>query len=260
MGPIPWQWRRPDIGNCHAKRQQTGPRPRYVGAVADLPAAAATRPRGRPTADEAPAATDEAILDAALGAFAEHGFAATSVRELARGLGVSHNLVPQRFGSKERLWYAAVDHGFAALAEAARFEIAAGDEFETIRRLIIGFVEATATRPALLQIINQEATHPGPRLHHLYERYIGPTTRSVENALECLYRDGRARRVPTAAFYFLLTHGAAGPLAMSALAGHFGPPVTGDDPGALHEYAESVADLLLHGISRDGPARRRRRR
>jgi TetR/AcrR family transcriptional regulator len=228
--------------------------------VADLPAATAARPRGRPTADEAPAATDEAILDAALEAFAEHGFAATSVRELARGLGVSHNLVPQRFGSKERLWYAAVDHGFAALAEAARFEIAPGDEFETIRRLIIRFVEATATRPALLQIISQEATHPGPRLDHLYERYIGPTTRSVENALECLYRDGRARRVPTAAFYFLLTHGAAGPLAMSALAGHFGPPVSGDDPGALHEYAESVADLLLHGISRDGPARRRRRR
>ena len=33
------------------------------------------------------------------------------VREIARRLDVSHNLIPQRFGSKEDLWYAAVDHG-----------------------------------------------------------------------------------------------------------------------------------------------------
>ena len=53
---------------------------------------------------------------AALDEFAENGFAGTSVRKLARDLGVSHNLIPQRFGSKERLWYAAVDQGFGALA------------------------------------------------------------------------------------------------------------------------------------------------
>jgi AcrR family transcriptional regulator len=222
--------------------------------------APARRPPGRPPADEGPAATDDEILGAALEAFAESGYAATSVRQLARRLGVSHNLLPQRFGSKERLWYAAVDHGFAALAEAARFEIAAGDSIETIRRLIIRFIEGTATQPALLRIIGQEATHPGPRLDHLYDRYIGPTTRSVERGLEHLYRAGRARHVPTAAFYFLLTHGAAGPLAMGPLAGHFGPPVSAEDPDGLHEYAAAVADLLLHGIADTAPARRRLRR
>jgi AcrR family transcriptional regulator len=214
-----------------------------------MTAPAPARGRGRPPADAEPVASDEAILDAALEAFADDGFAGTSVRDLARRLGVSHNLVPQRFGSKERLWYAAVDHGFAALGEAAQVDVVRDDPFETLRRLIVTFVEATAERPALLRIVNQEATRPGPRLDHLYDRYIGPTSTAVEHLLDRLSRCGRARAVPPAAFYFLLTHGVAGPLALAPLAARFGSPVSAGDPAALHAYAESVADVLVHGIA-----------
>ena len=55
------------------------------------------------------------MLEAALVSFAELGYEGTSVRDLCRQLGVSHNLIHQRFGSKDDLWYAAVDHGFVAL-------------------------------------------------------------------------------------------------------------------------------------------------
>jgi AcrR family transcriptional regulator len=61
-----------------------------------------------------------AILEAAIEAFAERGYEGTSVRDVARSLGGSHNLIPNRIGSKEDLWYAAVDHAarqqYAALA------------------------------------------------------------------------------------------------------------------------------------------------
>jgi hypothetical protein len=30
---------------------------------------------------------------------------------------VSHNVIPQRFGSKKKLWDAAVDHGFGRVSE-----------------------------------------------------------------------------------------------------------------------------------------------
>ncbi|MGZ4785613.1 MAG: TetR/AcrR family transcriptional regulator, partial [Acidimicrobiales bacterium] len=123
------------------------------------------------TDDAAP--TDERVLEAALDAFAEHGFAATSVREVARQLGVSHNLIPQRFGSKERLWYAAVDQGFGTL-RSDLLPVVVEDEPDDVNRLrswMVRFVEANAARPALLRIINREASSPGPRFDYLYERY-----------------------------------------------------------------------------------------
>ena len=66
----------------------------------------ATRPRGRPPKGDPDSISDATILDAALNAFAERGFAGTSMREVARELGISHNLIPQRLGSKEQVWYA----------------------------------------------------------------------------------------------------------------------------------------------------------
>src|ERR1700694_1762551 len=70
-----------------------------------------TKRRGRPKAEDVPAALDD-ILAAALRAFATHGYEGVSVRTLNRELGVSHNLIHQRFGSKQDLWYSAVDRAF----------------------------------------------------------------------------------------------------------------------------------------------------
>lgn len=47
--------------------------------------------------------SDDLLLDAALGAFAETGCEGASVRALCRRLEVSHNLLNTRYGSKERL-------------------------------------------------------------------------------------------------------------------------------------------------------------
>ena len=74
--------------------------------MATTPSSAARR-RGRPRAEESVDRTE--ILDAALRAFARHGLEGVSVRTLNRELGVSHNLIYQRFGSKDDLWRAAVD-------------------------------------------------------------------------------------------------------------------------------------------------------
>jgi AcrR family transcriptional regulator len=203
-------------------------------------------------------ATDEAVmLDAALDAFAEHGFDGTSVRDIARNLGVSHNLFPQRFGSKDRLWRAAVDHGFAQVARQIHIEVVPDDPFVTLRNTIVAFVEATARRPEVLRILTQEAATPGPRLDYLYERHVEPATVPVERALEGLRRHGLARPIPRAGFYFLLTHAAAGPLALAPLSEKFGHRLSADDPVALRDYAQSIADLIIHGIADGPPATKR---
>src|SRR6201987_1600726 len=78
-----------------------------------MPTAIPERPRGRPkSADSVPI---EEILDRALTMFATVGYDGMSLRTLDRELGVSHNLIYQRFGTKEELWRAAVDYGFRPL-------------------------------------------------------------------------------------------------------------------------------------------------
>src|SRR5260370_17519281 len=73
-----------------------------IKAVGSPKSGNTTSRRGRPRAEDSPASSDEILL-AALRAFATHGYDGTSVRELNQQLGVSHNLLNRRFGSKEQL-------------------------------------------------------------------------------------------------------------------------------------------------------------
>jgi AcrR family transcriptional regulator len=70
------------------------------------PVPKATRPRNA-------AATREAILQSALIAFADRGYDGVGVREIAHTAGVTAVLVNRYFGSKERLFAAAVEAMFA---------------------------------------------------------------------------------------------------------------------------------------------------
>lgn len=79
-----------------------------------MPAATAKKKTGKPakSAKHRPrnaAATREAILKSARRAFAEHGYDAAGVREIAREAGVTAMLVNRYFGSKEQLFEEVVD-------------------------------------------------------------------------------------------------------------------------------------------------------
>lgn len=210
-----------------------------------------TRGRGRPTADDPTTVPTEAILDAALAAFAERGYEGTSVREVARSLGVSHNLIPQRIGTKEQLWYAAVERGFAALTltlVTAVDELDEAADLDRLRALVVRFIEANAADPALLRIITQEAAAPGPRLDHLFTTYIGPVHEFGDDLLRRLKASGEVRTDSAALVYFLMTHGAGGPAALPALAERFGEAPTDDDPEAAHRRAVEAAAVIFDGL------------
>jgi AcrR family transcriptional regulator len=210
----------------------------------------ATRARGRPAALESTAPSDAQVLDAALDAFAERGFADTSVREVARQLGVSHNLIPQRFGSKEQLWFAAVDHGFAELLvdllPLALDELP--DDLTRLRAWMVRFIEINAARPALLRIISREAASSGARLDYLFERYIEPVRAAGAGLLASLAEQRAVTTTSVELVYFLMTHGAGGPVAYPALAARFGDQVSRDDPEAIRAHAEAAVDLLFEGL------------
>jgi TetR/AcrR family transcriptional regulator len=191
--------------------------------------------------------TDGDLLDLALDAFADGGYEGTSVRELCRRLGVSHNLVHERYGSKEQLWYAAIDHGFRRLASelaAAAMSVTTGDELDRLRAILVRYVEVTAERPALIRIINTEAARPGGRLDHVYDEYIRPAHEVADAVLRSLERAGRVRRLSPAALHFLVGHGAGGMVSLPALAGRFP-----GDHGSLTDQARAAVDVVLRGIT-----------
>lgn len=210
---------------------------------------ATRRGPGRPPAGTSPV-TDGGMLDAALESFASLGFEATSVRDLCRTLGVSHNLLHQRFGSKEDLWFAAIDHGFEALTLQmmhAVTEIDEGDDLDRLRAVLVRFVEVTAASPTLMRVINQEGVTMTPRLRYIYKRHIGRAMKLLTGMLARLEADGRVRPIPPTAIYFLIANGATGPFTLPALARCFGATSTARGP-ALHQHAEMVVDLLLTGF------------
>jgi AcrR family transcriptional regulator len=103
------------------------------------PDAAKAPPRGR---RRNPEASRAAILAAARAAFAEHGYARATIRDIARRADVTHGLVMMHFTSKEQLFLAAVP-GHRELPE-----VLDGDLDQLPARVAAAYVERMEKDPA----------------------------------------------------------------------------------------------------------------
>src|SRR5229473_2355240 len=211
--------------------------------------------RGRPRAQEAPA-TLEQILDAAFRAFATYGYDGVSVRTLNRELGVSHNLIHQRFGSKQGLWYAAVDRAFSQQVTqlATAFDPTLADPLDQLKHAIERFVRYSAERPELLGLMNIEARIDSERLDYIYDNYVAPALAPLGRLLDHLSKNGRIRAISLRTLFFLIAHGAAAPFTLAALARHFDDtdPL---DPNQVAEHAALTADVITSGLRLTAPGR-----
>ncbi|MFC4532968.1 TetR/AcrR family transcriptional regulator [Sphaerisporangium dianthi] len=203
---------------------------------------------GRPPAELCPA-THEQILTGALRMFACNGYEGASVAALNRELGVSHNLVHQRFGSKEKLWYATVDWAFGEVAAQLLPELddTAGGPLEQTRRIIRRFVLVHAARPEILRLVTVEGIADSPRLDYLYDHHVAPLLAALTRPLGRLADEGVIAPVSARTLHFLIAHGGAAPFSLPALARRIGPgdPMAAE---AVAEHADIVADLILAGL------------
>ena len=197
--------------------------------------------------------SDEELLALILAAFAELGFEGASMREVCRRLGVSHNFVHERFGSKEQMWYAAVDHGFRGVIDelVAAFAEAGDDGFDQLRAVLVRFMAVTAAQPALTQIVNQESARPGPRYEYLWTWYIAPITEGGNQILRRLQAEGRVRPGPLApVFFFLSRYG------LGAMASYPGSLSRLGDVATPDQAMQLAIDVLIDGLRT--PSGRRR--
>ncbi|MCW3015053.1 MAG: putative transcriptional regulator [Solirubrobacterales bacterium] len=210
---------------------------------------------GRPKAQDAPV-TVEQILDAAFRAFATFGYDGVAVRTLNRELGVSHNLIHQRFGSKQGLWYAAVDRAFSQQVTelATAFDPTLADPLDQLNHAIRRFVRYSAERPELLGLMNIEGRVDSERLDYIYDNYVAPALTPLGRLLDYLTANGRIRPISLRALFFLIAHGATAPFTLAPLARHFdnAEPL---HPSQVTEHAALTADVITSGLRLDAPGR-----
>jgi AcrR family transcriptional regulator len=205
------------------------------------------RRRGRPRA--ADAVPVEHILDVALDAFATHGYHGVSLRTISRALGGGHNLIYQRFATKDELWYAAVDFGFGNIIRRLQDmpDPAVSDPLEQLRQAIRRFLEYWADYPQLLALMTIEARQDTDRLRHIYWTYLEPSQKDLTALLKRLADDGVVRRIPHRTFFFLITFGATSPFSLVPLARLF-DSLDPCDPPTVAEHADLVATVLVEGL------------
>lgn len=125
----------------------------------------------------------QALVRAAMRAFGEKGFSATSTREIARAAGVNISLIAYHFGGKEGLRTACaqamVDRISSILTPAA--PLPEGVSPETASRMMsamvaamVRFIAGSDEARDMASFILRELAAPGPAFDTVYERLFRP--------------------------------------------------------------------------------------
>lgn len=219
--------------------------------------ARARRPRER-RVQQRGVETRERLVEAALHAFAERGFAGASTREIARRAGVALAALPYHFTTKEALWKAAADRIFGLLAESfrRRLEGLEGvDQRTRLRLLLRDFVRFQAAHPELHRFMIQEGIARSPRLAWLIEKHSRPVYEFVRELIAGAQREGFAPLGRPEHLHYMLIGAASSIYALAAEASL----LAGIDPTDDALVAEHIA-TLERVFLREPPAASRVRR
>lgn len=199
-------------------------------------------------AREEAADSRELILRAALKAFAQRGFEGASTREIAAEAGVNHGLIPYYFGSKEKLWQAAVDLAFGDLEtgfEAAQADANLLDDRARVERVIQAHVRFVAAHPEFVRLMHDEGKRGGPRMRWLVDQHVKRLYGVIEAIVERARGRGMLHEDITPLHFFYVFAGATGLLFHQA---EECKRLTGQDPFApeiVEQHARVVARMLL---------------
>lgn len=197
-----------------------------------------SRRRGRPRADTLHAVPEARVLDLAFHAFARRGYEGTTLRSLAKQLGVSHNLLNVRFGTKSSLWRRAVDARVARAAPPvyAAFDAPGLDDEARLKQFVHRFCRWAEENPELVGITNVECRHASWRLDYIVDGYLLPFKQRLDGLMKGVATIRPVRPLSTPALMSLLVQGvgfyfASGPML--------------DRIGAAHEIAPSHLDAQV---------------
>ncbi|MER5405936.1 TetR/AcrR family transcriptional regulator [Streptomyces sp. NPDC002769] len=188
------------------------------------------------------------ILRRGLDAFAELGYAATTMRELARRLEASHNFINDRYGSKEKFWRAVVDFALLGVQSELNHRMAeCRDDDDRLRNVIVQLYRLSAKASAMNRLISDESTRDSGRLDYLHQRFIKPFWDSIEPTISSLIAAGRIPDMPTHILYFAVT-GPALALAQDPIADRLNPAASPMAEQDRNSMADALSSLVLQGL------------
>jgi AcrR family transcriptional regulator len=142
----------------------------------------------------------EALLGAASAAFAERGYAAVALRDVAKSAGTTAAMVHYYFGDKDGLYVALLERALLRLLARVREALAAraaagpsGAGF-TLDLFLDAAMQALGAEPWLPQLVLREVLSDGARFRSRFiERYATPMSQLVRGALRSEIAAGRLR-------------------------------------------------------------------
>ena len=128
----------------------------------------------------------------------EKGFDGATTRQIASGANVPLGLLRYYFGSKLKLWQAAVDQSFAEIRsglDSAAFKprnaAEGSDPVAAIRAGIRAHIHFVARNPEFVRLMHDEGKRRGPRMRWLVDRHVKPLFERLVPVVAHLQEIGR---------------------------------------------------------------------
>jgi AcrR family transcriptional regulator len=172
--------------------------------------------RGRRSDAEA-AATRQRIITCARHLFAERGFDAVGLRDIAAAAGISHGLLRHHLGSKNAAWEAVVDQAESEYRSELLGDLKLGaddDPVTVAEQFLRRFVATAARHPDLTRLLLRDGVVQGPRLDYVLQT-LGGSHRTLAPLLKALHARGVLRQFDSRSFFHLFS--ASIPFALPAL-------------------------------------------
>jgi TetR/AcrR family transcriptional regulator len=125
------------------------------------------------------------ILAAAERLFAEQGYAATSIREIAQGAGVNRALIYYYFKDKRDLYWAVIQEGVGQMSRMmAKASLRGKTVRAKIEAFIGGYYQLLLQRQDTLRIILRETTGSGEEMGLPIKESLGKTLAQLQAIIE----------------------------------------------------------------------------
>lgn len=211
--------------------------------------ACVTRRRGRPSR-HAHAMPREEILQRAFAAFARDGYDGVSLRALAGECQVSDSLLTHHFGSKQQLWYEAVDSVYAPIYARLMSLLdtlaPSRDAATTLQTNLPQALKLMAAHPVAISFLFREGEGDDERGEYIRATYIRPYLARIDGLFRQAQDDGHFRRISFASRH-VLVFGLMRSLVMpgvlcNELAPHLATPET------INAYIDEAIGIFYDGL------------
>jgi len=192
----------------------------------------------------------ERLLDAAVALFAQHGFDAVSTGAVAAAAGLTQSMVHYHFGTKEKLWKAAVEHLMHVRGNMFSLnmeDLRDVDDLSRLKVMLRRFISANAADPDLTRILIHEGMNDSPRLKWLAKRFMVRGYATFNAAIQSAIDSGVVRKLPVRDVTNIIVGACVLTFTLSRLLNEvYGEMPT--SPEAVSSLSDTLLEVLFKGL------------